>query len=426
MNPEQQTFYDRVFSEQGYKELVLDAQGGSGKTFTIQQILRRCPSMMVIAPTHKACSLFKKKNIHAQTIHRFLNADAEIDKETGEEFFTFKPKDKNVSVIVDECSMVSKDMYRALLETCKQIIFVGDRCQLPPIGESCSPVFDIPEIYTLQTNMRVGMNPDSISAYYLAKFREGVSKPNMRIRVDKKPMEFMLRYFRDHTDVVALAFTNLRVADLNHKIREFLFGSNNKKYYIDEKLVFSGYRTTGEVIGTRESEFGDQVEYLNYYSSDIIEICQLDKVSKFIRYQVDHCDHKDHSKRVLRCDECGITGRMARGHEITFYEITDQNGIKWYCPETGLNHLKDIIAAYKASCKKICSRKLWKEYIGFCNTYNPDLKYKYASTVHKYQGSQSKIVFVDIDNIRICRDQETRAKMEYTAASRYSGLLFFI
>lgn len=436
MNQEQQQFYDRVVELSGKSKcfvVVLDAPGGTGKTFTIKQIINRLKNVCVIAPTHKACALFQKEKVRAQTIHRFLNSELDIDPETGETIFVFDPKkQKGTVVIVDECSMVNSEMFDSLHKACDMVIFVGDRCQLPPVNEPFSRVFtELTDIYSLKTNMRVGLNPDSLSAMYLQKFRHGVDNPSCKLRVDKKPIEFMLPYFQGEVDAVALAWTNARVAELNRVIRTYLYGSNLEKYYVGERLIFSGFRKTDIQIHVEDLEDPEtpgkmKLSYLKYYTSDTIQVCNLEVEKTFIPFQVEHCKHKDHSKKVQKCEVCEIRGHKTLGHEVTFYQITDQNLVTWYRVKDGAEGLKEVIADFKASCKKLKQKALWQQYYSFIATYDADLNYKYASTVHKMQGSQASVVFVDINNIRLCRKQEERVRMEYTAVSRYSQMVFFI
>ncbi len=133
---------------------VLIGGAGTGKT-TVLEILCKEPviqngSILLLAPTGKArvrmsLGLKGKAKFKAQTIAQFLlntgryNADtcsygilssAEKHKVKGEAI----PK----TVIIDESSMLTEDMFGALIDAigneAERIIFVGDYNQLPPIG----------------------------------------------------------------------------------------------------------------------------------------------------------------------------------------------------------------------------------------------------------------------------------------------------
>jgi exodeoxyribonuclease-5 len=425
MNPEQKIFFEAVTNlpKTGKFVIVLDAPGGTGKTFVLKLIAAARADIAVIAPTHKAVSLFHKEGIRrAQTIHRFLHAEKEIDEKTGDLYFVFNKDEceENV-IIIDEASMVSADMLEKLYSLEKNLVFVGDRCQIPPVKEVSSPVFEIKNAvkYSFVTNMRVRNNPDSISAMYLAKFREGVGRPGSKIRVEKKSESFILDTFKDDDDVVVLAWTNHQVNNWNVKIRCHLFGQTPEELdlvYVNEKLIFSGFRRT---YGT------------NYYSNDEVIVKKLKVVSLFVEYQTGDCTHQpprldNQKRRIVKCDECQIAGRSVAGHQVEFFEVTDQNDVLWLMPRKGIKQHKEIISDFKRHCIHIKSKPLWEKWYDFKKYYYPELNYSYAITVHKAQGSQWEFVNIDIDNIRFNRRQEERVRLEYTAVSRYSKMLFFV
>jgi ATP-dependent exoDNAse (exonuclease V) alpha subunit len=428
MNAEQEAFYDMVVNLGNpiYEQreiIVLNAPGGTGKTFTIKRILETRKDIAVLAPTHKAASLFHKERINAQTVHKFLKAEKEIDENTGELYFVFNRENTDTDIIiVDEASMVSQEMLEKLLNLKSHLVFVGDRCQIPPIGEKLSPVFSISDAahFSFKINMRVRNNPDSISANYLAKFREGVDKPGSKIRVEKKNHEFLFEAFQDEKDTVLLSWTNLQVHVWNRKIRSRIFNQKEDELdvaYVGEKFIFSGYRAddSGNI----------------YYSSDEVIVKEINRKVINLEYQTGMCKHQtprteSQKTRILKCEDCDITGRSVKSHAIEYFEMTDQNNVKWLMPRKGIKQLKEIISDFKRHCKKMKSKSLWYEWYNFKGEYNPDLNYSYSMTVHKAQGSQWKYVFVNIDNIRFNDKPEERVRMEYTAVSRYSNMLFFI
>ncbi len=59
-------------------------------------------------------------------------------------------------------------------------------------------------------------------------------------------------------------------------------------------------------------------------------------------------------------------------------------------------------------------------YHNFIDEYDADIKYSYASTVHKSQGSQWDKVYVDRTNIvhLLSKDQMMKLSCYYTAISR--------
>ena len=127
---------------------VLTGGAGTGKTTTLvalcmNETIQR-GRILILAPTGKARVVLSAKlnmfNIEhtAQTIFQYLKNTNHCDYHTWSYYLSSK-QDANVpdTVIIDECSMLTEEMFGALAEAAsdaKRIIFVGDPNQLPPIG----------------------------------------------------------------------------------------------------------------------------------------------------------------------------------------------------------------------------------------------------------------------------------------------------
>ena len=134
---------------------VLIGGAGTGKT-TLLSILCSSPQIsnggvLLLAPTGKArvrmSQAFDARHIQfdAKTIAQFL-CRTHFDGRT----MRYHLSDRDVqgvpaTVIIDECSMLTEEMFGCLLQALKRarrIIFVGDPNQLPPIGAG-RPFFDL-------------------------------------------------------------------------------------------------------------------------------------------------------------------------------------------------------------------------------------------------------------------------------------------
>lgn len=440
LNEDQSKLFDYVIECHKTKKdikAVCCSQAGTGKTFFIKYLVNNSNlDIKILAPTHKSKGLFKSEGIEADTIHRFLNSKKNIDDKTGEIYFTMEGNYKSTHdlLIIDECSMINEKMFDELIKY-KNILFIGDNHQLPPIGENISKVFDpqgsdsnIWNTFEFKKNMRIITNPDSISAHYLKKFRELVNRPTLKIRIEeRKDMKFVINSFKKGEDTVVLAWTNKQVAFLNNNIRKSLYlkpsDTKLERYYVGEKLIFSGYRKTS--IIKHIDELG-RVKFLTYHSSDEIVIMDLKKESIFIDYH--RCNHQKNNNKISICLDCNIKGHKVRGYNIHFYKITDENGTVWYYPEDTIDmkNINNILVDFRSSCLHLKDKTQWIAYYNMKNLYSPDIFYKYSMTIHKSQGSEFQNVFVDIGNIRHCRDLELAAKLSYTAVSRYRKYLYFI
>ena len=83
------------------------------------------------------------------TIHSALRLKRDIDPASGVVSFKPDPYNDNIPLdkvgflIIDEASMVNKEILSYIEKNTKDIkvIFIGDEGQLPPVGEPFSPVF---------------------------------------------------------------------------------------------------------------------------------------------------------------------------------------------------------------------------------------------------------------------------------------------
>ena len=144
----------KVLAESRLSVLVGDA--GTGKT-TVLSILCSEPSIaaggvLLLAPTGKATVRLMEsvgtegRRFTAYNVAQFLTKSQRFDWEEMRFRLSKKPyTDLPETVIIDEASMLTEEMFGALLEaigTVKRIIFVGDPNQLPPIG-SGKPFVDL-------------------------------------------------------------------------------------------------------------------------------------------------------------------------------------------------------------------------------------------------------------------------------------------
>ena len=139
---------------------LLSGFAGSGKTLLSTKFLQiaedRNICWTVAAPTHKAVDVLCKALEHEglrptwypSTVHRLLRlrlkrrGDLEICEQTEQ---TAKSLDQIGLVLLDEASMIDSTLLEIIIKCSHsyktRLIFVGDPAQLPPVGETKSPVF---------------------------------------------------------------------------------------------------------------------------------------------------------------------------------------------------------------------------------------------------------------------------------------------
>jgi len=96
------------------------------------------------------------RRIDFLTVSQVLSISRVIN-EMGDEEFTKgnekkiadkynKPQYDKTIIIIDECSMIDSNTAKILTVIKCPIIFIGDYCQLPPVGEDLSPIFQIENV----------------------------------------------------------------------------------------------------------------------------------------------------------------------------------------------------------------------------------------------------------------------------------------
>jgi len=132
------------------KEMSLGGVAGSGKSAIIPWIAASqggvgedgSGPVAVCAYTGKAVVVLRRRGIaNAQTLHSFLYVHVGVPKPGGGVRWEWREKSRMCFggvrlVIVDEASMVGREMHRMLSELPFKVLYVGDHFQLPPIGES--------------------------------------------------------------------------------------------------------------------------------------------------------------------------------------------------------------------------------------------------------------------------------------------------
>ncbi|MDD6794468.1 MAG: AAA family ATPase [Clostridiaceae bacterium] len=144
---------------------VLVGDAGTGKTSLLSILCKaneiKAGGIILLAPTGKArvrmMESIESNSIEAYTIAQYLMKSKRYDFRTMKYRLSMERQDDVPNtVIIDESSMLTEEMFGALLQavrSAKRIIFVGDPNQLPPIGAG-RPFVD------LVTYLKKGLKPN--------------------------------------------------------------------------------------------------------------------------------------------------------------------------------------------------------------------------------------------------------------------------
>ena len=155
---------------------VLVGDAGTGKTTVLSVLCNQAEikagGVLLLAPTGKATVRLLEsmgddaKDLTAYNVAQFLAKSKRFDwNDLRYKLSDYDYRDVPETVIVDEASMLTEEMFGALmqaLKSAKRIIFVGDPNQLPPIGAG-RPFVDL--VNLLRLNLKADVFPRVCNSY---------------------------------------------------------------------------------------------------------------------------------------------------------------------------------------------------------------------------------------------------------------------
>jgi exodeoxyribonuclease-5 len=379
------------------KFFVLSGQAGVGKTTCMKylnKLLRKQDSSIKIcmsAPTNKAVAVLSDSVSDSSVVFKTtysilglrMQANGEVKEltDSGDEKIT----DFDI-VIIDEGSMINTTLIKYLLKKTAlsdtKIVFIGDKEQLPPVGEASSPIWTHFELdYELTEVMRHQNSildfVQSIRANPYPKF----TSPGKQVFIESETsfvsniVEMANQGYFHEGKAKAIAWRNVTVDFLNTLIR-----SNNSKTKSPEKYV------PGDRVVFREPvTVGDRV------------VASTDEEGSVESVVVSH--HTLYP--ILKSWKVGV--RM---------DWTQQYVEAHIIHDSSLEHLQGFLDEYKTA-------KRWDLFWKLKESFH-NMSYSYALTAHRSQGSTFDYVFVDAGDIMLNRNVDERTKCLYVGCSRAS------
>lgn len=448
---------------------VLKGYAGTGKTFLLTKIvgeLRRRHEMGVAdfrvamsAPTHKAVRVMKKfssfapNSVHFATIHSLLGLKAEIDDRGREKFVESKdPGEIRIEqfnvVFLDEVSMLADEIFVSLLKHVRRglkVIFVGDPVQIPPVNhldaiplkEGSVEKYQLGISELTQIMRQAGENPILALATMIRMGYKSVPHFLMRTSVhtdmttgktgvdviepgdDDKIDHIIMDYFctkqfqEDPDHMKIIAWQNKTVDEFNRSVRKRIYATEmsqqqlsvlpaimpREKLIMDKPLVMESGRillTTNEEIEVTSYEIKDAK--IDFQTAEKVAgqwgVCMGTAIVKYYNTQISFFD---------------AFGKKVTANIRILHESEDKR----------LNDITQSIADAANSMVpgSPLKRQLWKSFYSVKRLF-AQVKYNYAVTAHKSQGSTYNNVLVLDWDLSINRRIEERNRIRYVAITR--------
>jgi exodeoxyribonuclease-5 len=214
LTKEQNNVFRKILRNQDDHVQTLGGFGGTGKSTVLGFLAKDLPDFAICAYTGKAANVLRRRGLAAETIHSTIYHPVQ---EGGRVHWQLRHEVGFRGFLVDEASMVSKQIDRDLQSFGLPIIYIGDHGQLPPVGPDAGIMAD--PMYRLETVHR-NAGPIAFFAEHLRKGEraylfEGANKVQI-LRASRVPLELLSRVSQ-----VICAFNRTRV-QRNREIRRFL------------------------------------------------------------------------------------------------------------------------------------------------------------------------------------------------------------
>ncbi len=392
-----------------HKFFRLSGYAGTGKTFLLRALLQHSGygNSVCVAPTNKATKVIKRTLqaagifVECKTIYSLLGIKMVSDEDRLVLEFPTIPADLSGYdvVYVDESSMLGKQLLAYIEERMPyartKFVLVGDKAQIPPVGERRSPIWklDCPtayltkverydnEILELATHIReqITSYPDVDLVLHsnhsetegVWKFRREKFLRNIKLYAERG-------LFSKPDSVVAIAWRNRTVNELNAIVREAIFGdrARESQWLVGDRLsVGEPIQDQGRVLAHIEDEG-------TVLSSEV----------------VNHTIYKDIRVYylVVQIDD-GPTIKLNVVHES--------------CEAALQVKLNDLAATAKKDTSQ------WKYFWMMRNAFHK-VRHGYAKTSHRVQGSTVETAFVDTTDILANSNTREALRCLYVGCTR--------
>lgn len=415
LSEDQQNAWDKIVAWLKGNEpyFVLKGYAGTGKSFLISKLFSLDDYDFVgLAPTNKAAKVLSSMlGRKCKTIHSYLGIRMTETKETAsfelpEVLPEIAPK---TVLVVDECGMLNLEVNKFLRKVRKRkdlrVLYVGDPAQLNPVGERYSESWSMADGPNETARLRKVMRFDNQLLSLSVRIRECIAKKQF----DKTPI------IDDHDENGGV------YVQTNKSFLNTISQLKDPEDFVNTKVICWRNKTVNEYNWRIRETLG----FLDTYNEkDILLVAEPIKDDNELII-----GHIDDELRVLKARK-GVK-KVDSSPEVDVWRLTvsiegRKTPISLAVPygedPTYWNVLKEK-ASMATAAKGAMRKLLWKEFWKFKNSFHI-VRYGYAMTAHRAQGSTYRRVFVDQNDILANQDKRESFRCLYVACTRPTERLY--
>lgn len=432
LNVDQENVFDELeqfYADPSRQVIVVVGPGGSGKSRSVVEFLKEfyklAQPVCLTAPTNKAVGVLKDfasevgRYMPTSTIFKLLGLVVGAD---GEEKTTFSAHDGNLdrykTVVIDEGSMASRTLCGKLQDKLEEnpevkIIVMMDKCQLPPVNERQSYIYEMGKVVELSIDMRSGNGPllqakRAVRDIVMERLNGNNSKAiqyqfstdldeegsGTHLLVGKHFETAMLdmfdteQYQADPNFVRALAWTNKEVERLNRLIRARIYGKECEAYVTGERIcILTPVRDDNDepVFDTDE-----EVEVVSLTVTDYVDYTDQDAT-----------DESRKTYKVFRAELKKSNGTLKMVHLLH--------------PDSE-RKFKRRLEFIADKCRE--KKRPWSQFWAAKEEMFINARPAHALTVHKSQGQTFGCTFLNMKDVMKNHNPLERAQLVYVGTSR--------
>lgn len=438
------TFCDFLIDRDPMAVMVMRGSAGTGKTALASAIVRALTTLkqqlLLLAPTGRAAKVFSLNSGHdAYTIHRRIYRQETFTGEMTGFQLNFNQY-HDMLVMVDEASMIANDSYgeaafgsgRLLDDLVKYVysgqncrmMLIGDRAQLPPVGEEESPALlaDVLrgyglKVYECDLNQVLRQSEQSGILYNATVVRQMITRDEMtqlpQIRFQGFPDIRMVpgdelieslnsSYSRVGMDeTIVITRSNKRANIYNHGIRNTVLGREEQLSTGDSLMVVRNnyYWSEQEKAPFPFIANGDRMRVLRVrHQRELYGFHFADAILSF----------PDYDDYELSCT-------------VMLDTLTTE------APALTREQNDQLFAAVQEDYADVAQKAERMKKIRDDSYYNAlQIKFAYAVTCHKAQGGQWEHVYVDQGYMTDDMLTNDYIHWLYTAFTRATDTLFLV